>query len=92
MSIEIIIASIAGILIGAVGGYCLFRYVIKQTYNNTIKDAEKEAENIKSKKLLEVKEKFLNKFKDQISTMGKEGILGVDINIKLKLYYKFNFQ
>lgn len=61
MSIEIIIASIAGILIGAVGGYCLFRYVIKQTYNNTIKDAEKEAENIKSKKLLEVKEKFLNK-------------------------------
>ena len=26
-------------------------------------------------------QKFLNKFKDQISTMGKEGILGVDNNI-----------
>ena len=35
--------------------------VIKQKYNQSIKEAEAEAENIKKNKLLEVKEKFLNK-------------------------------
>ncbi len=58
---EIIIASIVGILIGAIIGYIIFRFVVKQKYNQAILDAEKEAENIKNKKLLEVKEKFLNK-------------------------------
>ncbi|MCQ2112887.1 MAG: ribonuclease Y [Bacteroidaceae bacterium] len=57
----VIIAAAAGIIIGAILGYILFRYVVKQTYDKAIKDAEKEAETIKSKKLLEVKEKFLNK-------------------------------
>ena len=63
MTTEIIIALTAGagILIGAVIGFVLFRFVVKQKYNQAILDAEKEAENIKNKKLLEVKEKFLNK-------------------------------
>ena len=60
-SIQIIIASIVAFVIGLTTGYLLLRYVLKQKYNQTILDAEKEAENIKSKKLLEVKEKFLNK-------------------------------
>ena len=38
-----------------------FRYVLKKTYKKAIADANKEAEVIKEKKLLEVKEKFLNK-------------------------------
>jgi ribonuclease Y len=38
-----------------------FRYVLKKTYKKAIQDANKEAEVIKEKKLLEVKEKFLNK-------------------------------
>ena len=58
---EIIIASVAGLIIGAVLGYVLFRYVLKQTYNQSINTAKQEAETIKNEKLLEVKEKFLNK-------------------------------
>ena len=58
---EIIIASVAGIIVGAALGYLLFRYVLKQTYNQSINTAKNEAEAIKSQKLLEVKEKFLNK-------------------------------
>ena len=59
--VEIIIAAAVGLLIGAAIGYALFRYVIKQAYNQSIETATKEAETIKNKKLLEVKEKFLNK-------------------------------
>jgi hypothetical protein len=42
-------------------GFVFFRYVLKKTYKKAIADANKEAEVIKEKKLLEVKEKFLNK-------------------------------
>ncbi|MBR3398982.1 MAG: ribonuclease Y, partial [Prevotella sp.] len=38
-----------------------FRYVIKGKYNEMVATAEKEAEVLKEKKLLEVKETFLNK-------------------------------
>ena len=41
--------------------YFIFRYVIKGKYNEMIEAANKEAEVVKEKKLLEVKEKFLNK-------------------------------
>ncbi len=57
----IIIVSAAALLVGAAIGYVLFRYILKQSYNKSIAEAQKEAENIKNKKLLEVKEKFLNK-------------------------------
>ena len=39
----------------------IFRYVIKGKYNEMVAAASKEAEVVKEKKLLEVKEKFLNK-------------------------------
>jgi ribonuclease Y len=39
----------------------IFRYVLKGKYNEMVEAAGKEAEVIKEKKLLEVKEKFLNK-------------------------------
>ena len=42
-------------------GYAVFRYVIKGKYNEIIDAATKEADVVKEKKLLEVKEKFLNK-------------------------------
>ena len=61
MDLAIIIASLSALVIGLLVGYFLFRYVVKQRYNQAIIEAEKEAENIKNKKLLEVKEKFLNK-------------------------------
>jgi ribonuclease Y len=56
-----IIIAVAALIVGGCAGFFVFRYVIKGTYNVTIANAEKEADVIKEKKLLEVKEKFLNK-------------------------------
>lgn len=57
---EIIISSVC-LVAGCILGFVFFRYVLKKTYKKAIADANKEAEVIKEKKLLEVKEKFLNK-------------------------------
>ena len=56
-----IIAALVGICLGGTVGFFIFRYVIKGKYNEMIDTANKEAEVLKEKKLLEVKEKFLNK-------------------------------
>ena len=56
-----IIAALVALVIGGAAGYFIFRYVIKGKYNEMIDTANKEAEVVKEKKLLEVKEKFLNK-------------------------------
>lgn len=56
-----IIAAFVAFVIGGAAGYFIFRYVIKGKYNEMIEAANKEAEVVKEKKLLEVKEKFLNK-------------------------------
>ena len=58
--IDVIIA-VAALIIGGLGGYLIFRYVIKGKYNEMVASAEKAAEVLKEKKLLEVKEKFINK-------------------------------
>ena len=60
MLLNIIITAIA-LILGGVGGYLIFRYVLKGKYNEMVEAAEKEADVMKEKKLLEVKEKFLNK-------------------------------
>ena len=56
----LIVAAVA-LVIGVLGGYAFFRYVLTGKYKEIIEAAGKEAEVIKEKKLLEVKEKFLNK-------------------------------
>lgn len=56
-----VILTIAGFLIGGAAGYGLFRYILVGKYKKMVNDATKEADVIKEKKLLEVKEKFLNK-------------------------------
>ncbi|MDE6354514.1 MAG: ribonuclease Y [Prevotella sp.] len=61
MELTIIIVAVVALAIGGLGGYYMFLHVIKGKYNEMIASAEKEAEVIKEKKLLEVKEKFLNK-------------------------------
>ena len=66
--ISIIIAVIVAMLIGGMAGYAIFRYVATGKYKQIIDTANKEAEVIKEKKLLEVKEKFLN----QKSELEKE--------------------
>ena len=61
MVLTSIIVSAVALVVGGFVGYAIFRYVIKGKYNEMVSAAEKEAEVIKEKKLLEVKEKFLNK-------------------------------
>ena len=56
-----VIIAVAALIIGGVCGYLIFRYVVKGKYNEMVEAAAKEAEVLKEKKLLEVKEKFLNK-------------------------------
>ena len=64
MTVVTIVMSIACLLIGGAASYVLFKHGLKAKYNNILKDAETEAEVIKKNKLLEVKEKFLNKKAD----------------------------
>ena len=58
---SIIITALAALIVGLAGGYLIFMYVIKGKYNEFMGQAKKDAEALKEKKLLEVKEKFLNK-------------------------------
>ena len=53
--------SVVCFIVGGGLAYWFFRYGLKNKYNSIIKEAETEAEVIKKNKLLEVKEKFLNK-------------------------------
>ena len=60
MGIPIIVAVVA-LLVGGIAGYMFFMHVAKGKYNEIINTAENEAKVLKEKKLLEVKEKFINK-------------------------------
>lgn len=60
MILTIIIAVVA-LIVGGFGGYLIFRYILTGKYKDMLEAAEKEANVMKEKKLLEVKEKFLNK-------------------------------
>lgn len=55
------IIALVALLVGGSGGYLCFRYVLMSIYKHKLDEATKEADVIKEKKLLEVKEKFLNK-------------------------------
>ena len=59
--IFVLLIAAGALALGGVCGYLIFRYVLKGKYREMIDTATKEAEVIKEKKLLEVKEKFLNK-------------------------------
>lgn len=56
-----IVVCIACFLVGGLGAYWLFRHGLRTKYEAILRDAETEAEMIKKNKLIEVKEKFLNK-------------------------------
>ena len=56
----IVIAIVAGVA-GVAAGYLINRHVLTGKYKEMMEQAQKDAEVIKEKKLLEVKEKFLNK-------------------------------
>lgn len=60
MVITLVIGAVS-LVVGVLAGYMIFRYVVKGKYNEIVAAASKEADVVKEKKLLEVKEKFLNK-------------------------------
>ena len=59
-----IVVSIACFIVGGFASYMSFKHGLKSKYDKILKEAETEAEVIKKNKLLEVKEKFLNKKAD----------------------------
>lgn len=59
-----IVVSIVCFIVGGSLSYLLFKYALKAKYDSILREAETEAEVIKKNKLLEVKEKFLNKKAD----------------------------
>ena len=59
-----IVVSIACFIVGGFASYMFFKHGLKSKYDKILKEAETEAEVIKKNKLLEVKEKFLNKKED----------------------------
>ena len=63
--LTLVILTVIAFLIGGALSYCFFKYGLKARYDKIIKEAETEAEVIKKNKLLEVKEKFLNKKADR---------------------------
>lgn len=61
MNIYHIILIIVALIAGCCIGYVIFRYIVTGRYKQIINDAAKEADVIKEKKLLEVKDTFLSK-------------------------------
>ncbi len=55
------VIAIVALIAGGLCGYFVFRYVINGKYKTLMDTAQKDAEVLKEKKMLEVKEKFLNK-------------------------------
>ena len=64
MTVVTIVVSIACFIVGGFASYMFFKHGLKSKYDSIFKEAETEAEVIKKNKLLEVKEKFLNKKAD----------------------------
>ena len=61
MSFITIIVALSCLAVGCIIGYATFRYIIDKQYKESMAKAERDTEVLKEKKLLEVKEKFLNK-------------------------------
>ena len=64
MTVVTIVVSIACFIVGGFASYMFFKHGLKSKYDSILKEAETEAEVIIKNKLLEVKEKFLNKKAD----------------------------
>ncbi|MDE0980010.1 MAG: ribonuclease Y [Flavobacteriales bacterium] len=56
---SMIIGALAGAALGAALGYALFTRILKTQASNVIAKAEQKGENIKDKKILQAKEKFI---------------------------------
>ena len=54
-----ILGAIAGLVVGGGAAYAILNSVLKGKASSIIKEAEQKGENIKEKKILQAKEKFL---------------------------------
>ena len=52
--IFVLLIAAGALVLGGVGGYLLFRFVLKGKYNEMVDAAEKQAEVVKEKKLTKV--------------------------------------
>ena len=79
-----VILPLITLLVGGGGGYAFFRYVLKKKYKRMIDNATREAEVLKEKKLLEVKEIFLNKKSELEQEVGQRNQKILQVENKLK--------
>ena len=79
-----VILPLVTLLVGGGGGYAFFRYVLKKKYKRMIDNATREAEVLKEKKLLEVKEIFLNKKSELEQEVGQRNQKILQVENKLK--------
>ncbi|MGM9695154.1 MAG: ribonuclease Y [Alloprevotella sp.] len=79
-----VILPLITLLVGGGGGYAFFRYVLKKKYKRMIDNATREAEVLKEKKLLEVKEIFLNKKAELEQEVGQRNQKILQVENKLK--------
>ena len=59
MDLTTILTAVSALIIGVVVGYFILKASLKKQSQKTISDAKKEAENIKTDKILQAKEKFI---------------------------------
>ena len=78
-----VILPLITLLVGGGGGYAFFRYVLKKKYKRMIDNATREAEVLKEKKLLEVKEIFLNKKSELEQEVGQRNQKILQVENKL---------
>ena len=79
-----VILPLITLLVGGGGGYAFFRYVLQKKYKRMIDNATREAEVLKEKKLLEVKEIFLNKKSELEQEVGQRNQKILQVENKLK--------
>ncbi|KAA6349941.1 Ribonuclease Y [termite gut metagenome] len=82
--IETIVTGGICFIAGGILSYILLRYVAQSKYKSILREAEAEAEVIKKDKLLEVKEKFLNKKADLEKEVAARNQKFQQIETKLK--------
>ena len=83
-----LIIALVTLALGIGLGFCLFRYVATGKYKQMLNKAEQEANVIKEKKLLEVKEKFLNKKAELEKEVAQRNQRIQQVENKLKLVAK----
>ena len=80
----LIIISIVALLVGALAAWLIMRYMLQSKYEAVLEEAEKEAEEIKKNKLLEVKEKFIHLKADLEKQVAQRNSKIQSIESKLK--------